>query len=151
MKVILQQTVEKLGAAGEVVEVADGYARNYLLPRRLALPATPGNLRQLERLRARLARLEAEQRSDAERLAQQLSSLTLTIARKAGQNDQLFGSVTAADIAEALAAQGVTVDRRKIQLAEPIKLIGEYEVPVRLHGAVTATVRVVVVREGESA
>jgi large subunit ribosomal protein L9 len=147
MKVILQQTVEKLGTAGEIVEVADGYARNYLLPRRLALPATPGNLRQLERLRARLARLEAAQRSDAERLAQQLSSLTLTIARKAGQNDQLFGSVTAADIAEALAAQGVTVDRRKIQLAEPIKLIGEYEVPIRLHGAVTATVRVAVIRE----
>lgn len=147
MKVILQEAVEKLGNRGDVVEVAEGYARNYLLPRRLALPATPENLKQLERIRARLARQEAAERASAEQLAAQLANVTLTIARKASESDQLFGSVTAADIAEALAAQGFAIDRRKIQLEKPIKVIGEYEVPIRLHGTFTVAVRVAVVRE----
>lgn len=149
MKVILQENLEKLGIRGQVVEVAEGYARNYLLPRKFALPATPGNLKQLERIRGRLAKIEAQEHATAQDLAGQLSTATITLTRKAGQNDQLFGSVTAADIAEALAAQGLQVDKRKVALAEPIKLIGEYDVPVKLHHNVSATVKVVVTREGE--
>jgi large subunit ribosomal protein L9 len=147
MKIILQEEVEKLGRRGEVVEVADGYARNFLLPRKLAIPATGGNLKRLEQIRAQLAKRTASEKASAEQLAQTLNSVSVTIARKAGESDQLFGSVTAADIAEALAAQGFNVDKRRIQLDEPIKLIGEYQVTVKLMHDVTSTVKVVVVRE----
>ncbi len=147
MRIILQEDVEKLGGRGQVVEVAEGYARNYLLPRKLAIPATPGNLKRLEQIRKVLVKREASEQQSAQQLAELLAQVTVTLARKAGENDQLFGSVTAADIAEALAAQGYTVDKRKIQIEEPIKLIGEYQVPVKLHHTVGGTVRVVVNRE----
>jgi len=147
MQIILQEDVEKLGTRGQVVEVADGYARNYLLPRKLAIPATPGNLKQREKLRLVLAKREARDRDEAHKLAELLAAVTLTLKRKAGESDQLFGSVTSADISEALAAQGYAVDKRKIHLEEPIKLIGEYQVPVKLRADVAAAVKVVVVRE----
>ncbi len=147
MRVILQENIEKLGERGALVEVAEGFARNYLLPQKLAIAATPGNLKQLERIRARLARRTAAEKSTAEQLAAALSGVTVTLARKAGETDQLFGSVTAADIAEALAAQGCEIDKRRVELDQPIKLLGEYQVPVRLHHSVTGTVKVVVRRE----
>ncbi len=147
MQVILQEDVEKLGPRGQVVDVADGYARNFLLPRKLAIAATPGNLKRLEQIRASLAKRTAAEKQTAEQLAERLVSATVTFKRKAGENDQLFGSVTAADVAEALAAQGYQVDKRKVQLAEPIKLVGEYQVPVKLHHEVAATVKVTVTRE----
>lgn len=147
MRIILQENVEKLGQRGQVVEVADGYARNYLLPRQLGLPATPGNLKRLDKIRASLSQKEASEKELAQGLAAQIGAATVTITRKAGENDQLFGSVTSADIADALEAQGFPVDKRRVQLAEPIKLVGEYQVPVKLHHDVAATVRVVVGRE----
>lgn len=147
MQVILQQTIEKLGTAGQVVDVAPGYARNYLLPRRLAIEATPANLRRLEKIREQIARKAAGEKEAAQKLAELLAAVTLTIQRKAGETDQLFGSVTAADIAEALQAHGYQVEKRKILLEEPIKLIGEYEVPLRLHPEVNASVKVQVVRQ----
>lgn len=148
MQVILQENVEKLGTRGQVVEVSGGYARNYLLPRKLALEATPGNLKRLGKIREVLAKREATERESALKLAELLAAVTVTLARKAGESDQLFGSVTAADIAEALAAQGFNVDKRRIHLDEPIKLVGEYSVPLKLHHDVSATVKVVVNREG---
>jgi large subunit ribosomal protein L9 len=147
MQIILQENVEKLGTRGQVVEVSPGYARNYLLPRKLAIEATPGNLKRLEKIRATLAKREATERDAAVKLAEMLGGVTLTLARKAGDTDQLFGSVTSADLAEALAAQGYTVDKRKIRLEEPIKLIGEFTVPVRLHHDVETAIKVVVTRE----
>jgi large subunit ribosomal protein L9 len=147
MQVILQENVEKLGTRGQVVEVSPGYARNFLLPRNLAIEATPGNLKRLEKIRATLAKKEATERDSAARLAELLGAVTLTLRRKAGESDHLFGSVTAADISEALAAQGYTVDKRKIRLDDPIKLIGEFTVPVKLHHDVETTVKVVVDRE----
>ncbi|MCL6566645.1 MAG: 50S ribosomal protein L9 [Acidobacteriia bacterium] len=147
MQVILQQTIEKLGTAGQVVDVAPGYARNYLLPRRLAIEATPANLKRLEKIREQIARKAAGEKQAAAKLAELLAAVTLTIPRKAGETDQLFGSVTAADIAEALQAHGYQIEKRKILLEEPIKLIGEYEVALRLHPEVTASVKVQVVRQ----
>jgi large subunit ribosomal protein L9 len=148
MKIILQENIEKLGTRGEVVEVAEGYARNYLLPRKFALAATAGNLKQLEKIRGRLAKIEAQEHSTAEGLATLISAASLHLERKTGQTGQLFGSVTAADIAEALAAQGITVDKRKVALAEPIKAIGEYQVTIKLHHNVSATVQLTVTPEG---
>ncbi len=148
MQIILQEDVEKLGTRGQVVEVAPGYARNYLLPHKLAIPATPGNLKRLEKIRETLAKRTATEKESAQKLAELLAAVRVTFARKAGENDQLFGSVTAADIAEALAAQGYNVDKRRIELHEPIKLIGEYQVTAKLHHEVTATVKVIVQREG---
>ena len=147
MEIILQEDVEKLGTRGQVVEVAEGFARNYLLPRKLAIPATPGNLKRLEKIRATLAKRTTTEKEAAEKQAELLAATSVTLARKAGENDQLFGSVTAADVAEALAAQGFTVDKRKIELPEPIKLIGEYQVTAKLHHDVTATIQVIVQRE----
>jgi large subunit ribosomal protein L9 len=147
MRIILQENVEKLGTRGEVVDVSEGYARNYLLPRKLAIPATEGNTKRLAQIRASLAKKEASEKGLAEVLASQIAAATVTLTRKSGESDQLFGSVTSADIAEALAALGYNVDKRKIQLDEPIKLLGEYSVPVKLHHEVSATVKVVVNRE----
>ncbi len=147
MQVILQETIEKLGAAGQIVDVAKGYARNYLLPRKLAIEATPANLKRLEKIREQLAKKAAVEKDVAQKLAEMLAGITLTIVRKAGENDQLFGSVTAADVAEALEARGYQVEKRKVQLEQPIKLIGEYEVPLRLHPEITASVKVHVTRE----
>ncbi len=147
MQIILQEDVEKLGTRGQVVEVAEGYARNFLLPRKLALEASAGNLKRLEKMRAVFAKKEAIERADAEKLAELLANVTLEFKRRAGDNDQLFGSVTSADISEALSAQGYNVDKRKIALPEPIKVVGEFEVPVKLHREVGANLKVVVKKE----
>jgi large subunit ribosomal protein L9 len=150
MQIILQEDVEKLGNRGEIVEVKAGYARNYLLPQKLALPANAGNLKRLEKIRATLAKRTATERDQAQVLANTLAGVTVTLVRKAGENDQLFGSVTSADLAEALAKQGYTVDKRRIQLDEPIKLIGESMVNAKLHADVTAQFKVVVTREPQA-
>jgi large subunit ribosomal protein L9 len=147
MQIILQEDVEKLGTRGQIVEVAEGYARNFLLPRKLALAATPDNLKRLEKMRAVFAKREANEKEAAQKLAELLSSVTLRLSRKAGESDQLFGSVTSGDVADALAAQGYSIDKRKIQLDEPIKLVGEYQVPIRLHRDVNGAVKLVVQRE----
>ena len=147
MEVILREHVEHLGQRGDVVKVADGYSRNYLLPRKLALTLTEGNRKQIERERQITERREADERVAAEAVAARFAGLEIAIARRVGETEALYGSVTSADIAEALAAKGFEVDRRRVQLAEPIKQLGEFEVPVRLHRDVTATVKVVVTRE----
>lgn len=147
MQIILQEDVEKLGMRGQVVEVAEGYARNFLLPRKLALEASAGNLKRLEKMRAVFAKKEAVERADAQKLAELLANVSLEFTRRAGENDQLFGSVTSADVAEALAAQGYAVDKRKVGLAEPIKIVGEFEVPLKLHRELTANVKVAVKKE----
>ncbi len=147
MHVILRQDIPELGHRGDVVSVKDGYARNYLLPRKLAMAATPGNLKQVADMKAATARLAAQEKSAAEALATQLAAVVLSFPAKAGESDQLFGSVTAMDIADALAARGFDLDRRKVLLEEPIKTLGDYQVPVRLHREVTADVKVSVVRE----
>jgi large subunit ribosomal protein L9 len=148
MEVILREDVEKLGNRGEVVKVAAGYARNFLLPRRLAVAATDANRKIVEQERHAHLRKEAKLKSEAEDLGQLLGGVSVTIAQKAGENDQLFGSVTAKDVADALAAKNFTIDRRKVQLDEPIKQLGEYKVPLRLHRDVVIEVTVTVVREG---
>jgi large subunit ribosomal protein L9 len=147
MEVILRQDVDKLGTRGQVVKVADGYARNYLLPKRLAVPATPANKKIVEQERQAQLRREAREKTEAEELARLLAGLSITIARKAGEHDQLFGSVTPQDISDALAQRSFNIDRRKIQLEEPIKQLGEYQVPIRLHREVTVSIGVNVVRE----
>jgi large subunit ribosomal protein L9 len=147
MQIILQEDVEKLGTRGEVVEVAEGYARNFLLPRKLALEASVGNMKRLEKMRATFAKKEASEKGDATTLAGLLAGVSLEMSRKAGESDQLFGSVTSADISDALAAKGFTVDKRKITLTESIKVVGEYEIPVKLHREVTASVRLAVKKE----
>ena len=148
MEVILREDVEKLGNRGEVVKVAAGYARNFLLPRRLAVAATDANRKIVEQERQAHLRKEAKLKSEAADLGQLLGGVSETIAQKAGENDQLFGSVTAKDVADALAAKNFTIDRRKVQLDEPIKQLGEYKVPLRLHRDVVIEITVTVVREG---
>lgn len=148
MEVILREHVDNLGKRGELVKVADGYARNYLLPRKLALLATEGNKKQIERERAKLDVKDAEEKKVAEALAARLADVEIVIARKVGETKALYGSVTTADIAEGLAAKGFEIERRTIQLAEPLKQIGDVSVPVRLSREVTATVKVRVVAEG---
>lgn len=147
MEIILREDVEKLGTRGQVVRVAAGYARNYLLPQKLAVPATEANKKIVEQERQAHLRREAKQEADAAELAKLLNGVTVTIAQKAGEQDQLFGSVTSKDISEALEKQNYTVDRRKIQLGEPIRTLGEHKVPVRLHRSVAAEITVIVVRE----
>ena len=147
MEVILREHVEHLGRRGDVVKVADGYARNYLLPRKLALTVTAGNRKQIERERHVAEKREADERVAADAMAARFAGLEIAIARRVGETEALYGSVTSTDIADALAAKGFEVDRRRVQLAEPIKQLGEFEVPVRLHRDVTATVKVVVTRE----
>jgi large subunit ribosomal protein L9 len=151
MEVILREHVDNLGKRGEVVKVADGYARNYLLPRKLALLATEGNKKQIEREREKFEAKEGEERKVAEAMAGRMGSLEIQIARRVGENDVLFGSVTAADVANALDAKGFEVDRRKLQLSDPIKKLGDYDVPLKLHRDVVATVKVKVVAEGAAA
>lgn len=142
MEVILRDHVEKLGRRGDVVKVADGYARNYLLPRKLALPATPGNMKVVERQRKIADAADAAERAGAEALAARLAQAECVVARRVGEHDTLYGSVTAADIAEELAGKGFDIDKRKIQLTEPIKQIGEFSVGIRLHRDVVAQVPV---------
>ena len=147
MEVILREDVEKLGNRGDLVRVAPGYARNFLLPKRLAVAATDANRKIVEQERQAHLRKEAHLKSEAEDLSKLLTGVSVTILQKAGEQDQLFGSVTAKDVADALAAKNFTIDRRKIQLDEPIKQLGEFKVPVKLHKDVIAEVTVVVAKE----
>jgi large subunit ribosomal protein L9 len=145
IEVILKDHVEHLGRRGEVVKVASGYARNFLFPRKLALAVTDENKRQIERERARADARDREEVAEAEALQRRIEAAEVAIARRVGEHDALYGSVTSADIAEALAARGVEVDRRRIQLADPLKTTGEHAVPIRLHRDVTATIKVQIV------
>ena len=147
MEVILREHVDHLGRRGEIVKVADGYARNYLLPRKLALLPTEGNKQRIERERAKFDAREAEEVKGAEALAARLAGIEVTIARRVGETEALYGSVTTADIAEAMAAKGVEIDRRKLQLNDVIKHIGDVDVPVKLTRDITATLKVRVVAQ----
>ena len=147
MEVILKEDVNKLGHRGDVVKVAEGYGRNYLIPHKLAIEATAGNKAIIEQMKASAVRKSAAEKGSAEAMGQQLSVVALEFTRKSGEKEQLFGSVTSQDIAHALEAKGFTIDRRKIQLDEPIKQLGEHKVAVRLHRDVTAEVIVNVVRD----
>jgi large subunit ribosomal protein L9 len=147
MEIILREDVEKLGTRGQVVKVTPGYARNYLLPKKLAVPATEANKKIVEQERQAHLRREAKMEADASELGKLLNGVTVTIAQKAGDQDQLFGSVTAKDIADGLEKQNYTIDRRKVLLPEPIRTLGEHKVQVRLHRTVTAEITVNVVRE----
>jgi large subunit ribosomal protein L9 len=151
MEVILRQHVDNLGRRGEIVKVADGYARNYLLPRKLALLATAGNKQHVERERKIFEAREAEEKGQAEAIAARLSALTISIARRVGDTEQLYGSVTAVDIADFLKDKGFEIDRRKLILPEPIKALGEHDVPLKLHREVTVPLKVHVVKEGATA
>ena len=148
MEIILREDIENLGARGDVVRVAAGYARNFLLPKKKAVAATDSNRKIVEQERQAHLRKEAKQIGEAQELAKLVGAVTVTIARKAGENDQLFGSVTSKDLADALEKKGFSIDRRKIQLDEPIKSLGEFNIPVKLHRAVTVNLHVRVVREG---
>ena len=147
MEVILREDIDKLGTRGQMVKVAAGYARNFLLPKHLAVAATESNRKIVEQERQAHLRKETKVRGEAEDLSKLLTGVSVTIAQKAGEQDQLFGSVTSKDVAEALEKINFTVDRRKIQLDEPIKQLGEFKVPVKLHKDVTAEVTVLVVKE----
>jgi len=147
MEVILREDIDKLGARGQVVKVAPGYARNFLLPRKLAVSATDANKKIVEQERQAHLRREAKVQADAQDLAKIMAAVEVTISQKAGENDQLFGSVTANDIAVALEKQGYSIDRKRIQLDEPIKTLGDFKVAVRLHREVSVEVPVHVVRE----
>jgi large subunit ribosomal protein L9 len=147
MEVILKQHVEHLGRRGDVVKVAEGYARNYLLPRKLALLVNEGARRQVERERKLAEARETEEHSQAQAFADRLAEANIEIARRVGENDVMYGSVTTADIAQALHALGFEIDKRKIVLADPIKSLGEFPVPVKIHRDVTAEVKVKVVAE----
>jgi large subunit ribosomal protein L9 len=148
-KVLLREDVDDLGARGEIVRVRAGYARNYLLPRNLAVQATAGNVKGIEQERAALLKKEAKERATAEAQSQQMGSLVLEFKRKAGEQGALYGSVTSMDVAEALHQRGYEIDRHRIHLREPLKRLGEYAVPVRLHREVTIDLQVKVVPEGE--
>jgi large subunit ribosomal protein L9 len=147
MEVILREDVEKLGHRGEVVKVTPGYARNFLLPRKIAVAATESNKKIVEQEREAYLRREAKVQADAADLGKMLGTVEITILQKAGENDQLFGSVTAADLVAALEKKGYHIDRKKVMLEEPIKTLGDFKVPVKLHKAVTVEVPVHVLRE----
>ena len=147
MEVILREHVDNLGKRGDVVKVAEGYARNYLLPRKLALAVTDTNKRQIEREKKVAEARDAEEKLQAETLAQRISALEVEIARRVGENDTLYGSVTSADIAQALQTKGFEIEKKRIHLGEPLKALGETTVPVKVHREVTAQLRVKVVPE----
>ena len=148
MRVVLSQDVDNLGDRGQIVSVAPGYARNFLIPKGLALQATPGNLKAVELRKKVWAARETREAGEARQLAARIASLSLSITKKAGESDTLYGSVTSAEIAELLLKAGIEVDRRKIHLAEPIKTLGTFKVPVKIHRQVVAEVTLTV--EGES-
>ena len=150
MKVILRQDIEKLGQAGDVVKVAAGYGRNYLIPRRIAVEATPGNIKVIEMEKIANARRDQREKESASLVAQEIVKLTANLKRKAGEGGSLYGSVTAMDIADFLTAHKIDIDKRKIQLEEPIKTVGEYQVPIRLHREVTVPIKVIVEPEPET-
>jgi large subunit ribosomal protein L9 len=147
MEVILKEDVAKLGARGEVVTVAEGYGRNYLLPKKLAVKATAANKAVIEQMKASSVRKEAKDKADAELLGKQFEGVSLLFTRKAGENDALFGSVTSSDIAHELEGRGFNIDRRKIELEVPLKSLGEFEVPIKLHKEVTVKIKVAVTKE----
>src|SRR5438270_14051501 len=147
MEVILKEDIEKLGSRGDVVKVAEGYGRNFLLPRKLAIEANKGNKTVIEQMKASAVRKSATEKAAAEQLAKQFNDVSLEFSRKVGEKDHLFGSVTSSDLADALAKKGFDIDRRKIQLDEPLKSLGEYDVPIRLHPDVTARFKVIVKKE----
>jgi large subunit ribosomal protein L9 len=147
MEVILKEDVTKLGSRGEVVKVAEGYGRNFLLPRKLAIEATPGNKAVIVQMKAALVRRSAKEKTQAEELAKQFDGISVSFARRSGEHDHLFGSVTSGDIADAVAKKGINMDRRQIQLHEPLKTLGEFTVPVKLHKDVTAHLKVVIEKE----
>jgi large subunit ribosomal protein L9 len=147
MQIILQEDVEKLGHRGDVVTVKPGYARNFLLPNKIGIEATPGNMKALERIRGALAKKTATELDAAKKQAELLSGVSLKFHRKTGENDQMFGSVTTADIAEGLTAQNFKIDKRQVQLPEPIKAIGDYPVTIKVFREVTAQVQVHVAKE----
>jgi large subunit ribosomal protein L9 len=147
MELILREDVENLGRRGDVVQVKGGFGRNYLLPRKLAMPVTPGARKVVEQEKAAAVKRDAREQSDAQQLSAMLGQVKLSFSRKAGEEGTLFGSVTTMDIAEALHKKGYEIDRRKVHLEEPIKLVGEVQVPIRLHREVTASITVEVVPE----
>jgi|SRR3954463_12702594 large subunit ribosomal protein L9 len=147
MEVILKEDVIKLGSRGDVVKVAEGYGRNFLLPRKLAIEANAGNKKVVEQMRAASVRRSAKEKAQAEELSKQFDGLSVSFQRRSGENDQLFGSVTSGDIAEALEKKGFSLDRRKIQIHEPLKTVGEFTIPVKLHKDVTAHLKVVIEKE----
>ena len=147
MEVILKEDVAKLGSRGDVVKVAEGYGRNFLLPRKLAIEASAGNKKVIDQMRAAAVRRSAKEKSQAEELSKQFDGLSVTFHRRSGEQDQLFGSVTSGDLADALEKKGFNLDRRKIQLHEPLKSVGEFTVPVKLHKDVTAHLKVVIEKE----
>jgi len=147
MQIILQEDVEKLGHRGDVVTVKPGYARNFLLPKKLAVEATPGNMKALERIRGALAKKTASELEAAKKQAELLNLVALKFARKTGENDQMFGSVTTGDIADGLKGQGFDIDKRQVQLAEPLKTLGEFPVTVKVFRDVTAEIKVNVEKE----
>ena len=151
MEVILKEDVEKLGHRGEIVKVAEGFGRNFLLPRKLAIEASKANKAVIEQMKAAAVRKSAKEKTGAEALAQQLNDVQLTFERKTGEKDHLFGSVTSSDVATALEAKGFKIDRRKVHLDDPLKSLGEFHVPVKLHRDVTAHIKVTVNREGGEA
>lgn len=150
MDVILLENIDKLGTRGQVVKVANGYGRNFLLPKKLAVAATPQNRKWIEQQHVRFLKLETKEKGDAEELAKLLQAATVTVRRKAGEKGTLFGSVTAMDVAEKLAGQGFHIDKHNIQVDPPLKVLGEYDVTVKLHREVTATVKVKIESEGET-
>jgi large subunit ribosomal protein L9 len=147
MQIILQEDVDKLGHRGDVVTVKPGYARNFLLPQKLAVEATPGNMKALERIRGSLAKKTATELDAAKKQAELLSAVSLKFTRKTGENDQMFGSVTSGDVADGLKAQGFTIDKRQVQLADPLKTLGEFPVTVKVFRDVTAEIKVHVEKE----
>jgi large subunit ribosomal protein L9 len=147
MEVILKEDVAKLGSRGDVVKVAEGYGRNYLLPRKLAIQANEGNKAVIAQMKAASVRRSAKEKTQAEELAKQFEGLSVSFQRRTGEHDQLFGSVTSSDIGDALTKKGFNVDRRKIQLHEPLKTVGEFSIPVKLHKDVTAHLKVVIEKE----
>jgi large subunit ribosomal protein L9 len=147
MEIILQEDVEKLGHRGDVVTVKPGYARNFLLPNKLAVEATPGNMKALERIRAALAKKTATELDAAKKQAELLVGATVKFARKTGENDQMFGSVTTSDVADGLKAQGFGIDKRQVQLAEPLKTLGEFPVTIKVFRDVTAEIKVLIEKE----
>jgi len=147
MEVILKEDVAKLGSRGDVVKVAEGYGRNFLLPKKLAIEATPANRAVIDQMKAAAVRRQAREKGDAEGLGKQLTGVELSFTRKSGEQDQLFGSVTSADIARELEHKGFNIDRRKIQLDEPLKAIGTFNVPIKLHKEVVVPVKVTIQKE----
>jgi large subunit ribosomal protein L9 len=152
MEVILKEDVVKLGNRGDVIKVAEGYGRNFLLPKDLAIEATAANKAVIQQMKESSVRRSAKEKAEAELLVTQLNTVELKFHRKVGEKDHLFGSVTSGDVAQALEAKGYTIDRRKVQLAEPLKQLGDFEIPIRLHKEVTARVKVTVApEEGDAA